>query len=114
MIQNFNDPVIVIKTYDLYKNFYQEIRQWPKPERYNLGAKCEGLVLEILPHFLAASRNINPRFNLLQANLKLQLLKLLCRLAWELNLMTAKKYQFLAKATIEIGKMLGGWLKTMK
>jgi len=112
MNQNFTDPIIILKTYDFYKEFYLEISHWPKPERYNLGAGSEKLILEILSGLLAAARNLNPRFNLIQCNLKLQILKLFIRLAKDIGILKDKKYLFLESRILEIGKMLGGWLKT--
>lgn len=112
MIQNYTDPIIILKTYDFYKEFYLEIRKWGKPERYNLGENCEQLILELLMYFLAAARKINPKFNLLQANVKLQILKLLIRLAKDIKLLEVKKYLFFESKLVEIGQMLGGWLKT--
>ena len=114
MNQNFTEPIIVLKTVNLYQDFYQEVRKWPKPEKYNLGAKCEQILIDLLTHFLAAARHINPKFNLIQANLQLQLLKLLIRIAKNIDIIQIKKYLFFEQKIVEIGKMLGGWLKNLK
>ncbi|OGY24655.1 MAG: hypothetical protein A2Y57_00865, partial [Candidatus Woykebacteria bacterium RBG_13_40_7b] len=95
-----------------YLNFYQEIRRWPKIERYNLGRRCEDLVLDILDNLNKALSNRNKRFALYEADVKIQQLKLLFRLANELKVMEHRKYLFFEEKILEIGKMLGGWLKT--
>ena len=49
-----------------------------------------------------------------KASIKLDLLKILLRLCYETKCIDSKKYQHLAGYLIEIGKMLGGWIKTTK
>ena len=107
-----SEPKIIIKTYDLYTNFYIELRKWPKPERYNLGQRSEELILTILEMLIAASRTQAKSQLLRQANLKLQVLKILIRLAKDIKVMEKRKYLFFQKKLLEIGRMLGGWLKS--
>lgn len=106
------EPQLVLKTYDLYLHFYTEIRKWPKPERYNLGKRCEDLILDILDNLTRALTDRNKKFSLAEADVKIQQLKLLFRLANELKIMEYRKYLFFEVKILEIGKMLGGWLKT--
>lgn len=47
-------------------------------------------------------------------SIKLDILKILLRLAQETKCLENNKYQQLVSITIEIGKMLGGWIKTVK
>lgn len=49
-----------------------------------------------------------------KASIRLDLLKILLRLSFETKCLDVKKYQQLTAALIEIGKMLGGWIKTVK
>ena len=111
MIHNF-EPQIIIKVYDFYKKFYLEIRKWPKPERYNLGEKCEKLIFDILENLLIASRISNKRKYLFDANIKLQILKNLLRLGKDIKVICTRKYVFLETDLFEIGRCLGGWLKS--
>jgi len=112
MIQ-YKEPQIILKVYDLYKMFYLEVKKWPKPERYNLGRKCEETILKILENLLTASRLQTKHANLFQANIKLQILKTLFRLGKDIQIITNKKYIFLEKELFAIGRMLGGWIKSL-
>ena len=49
-----------------------------------------------------------------KASIKLDLLKILLRISSEIRCIDIKKYQHLAGYLIEIGKMLGGWIKSVK
>lgn len=110
-MNQYQEPQIILKFYDLYKTFYLEIKKWPKPERYNLGRKCEETILEIFENLLIASRFKEKHSTLFRANIKLQILKKLIRLGKDIQIINGKKYIFLEKELFEIGKMLGGWLK---
>lgn len=112
-MNQYQEPQIILKFYDLYKTFYLEIKKWPKPERYNLGRKCEEIILEILENLLTASRLQTKHSNLFRANIKLQMLKKLIRLGKDIQVINNKKYIFLEKELFEIGRMLGGWLKSI-
>jgi len=105
------EPKIILKTYDLYLNFYLEIKKWPKPERYNLGKRGEDLILIILEKMFFASRTNKKRKILFATNIKLQILKFLIRLGRDAGVITDRKYLFLQKQLFEIGGMLGSWIK---
>lgn len=49
-----------------------------------------------------------------KASIKLDLLKILLRISSETKCIDNKNYQRLAAYLIEIGKMLGGWIKSIK
>ena len=49
-----------------------------------------------------------------KASIKLDLLKILLRISSETKCIDSKKYQHLAAYLTEIGKMLGGWIRTTK
>ena len=49
-----------------------------------------------------------------QASIKLDSVKFLLRLAWEIKAIDDKKYILLSGQSQEIGKQLGGWLKQLK
>ena len=49
-----------------------------------------------------------------RVSVKLDLLKVLLRLAQETKCIENKKYQQLVIQIIEVGRMLGGWIKTTK
>lgn len=112
MTHNF-EPIIVLKTYDFYLGFYLEIKKWPKPDRYHLGERCENIIFTIFENLLIASRARYKQNSLFNANIKLQILKNLLRIAKDIKILSDKKYLFFQNQLFEIGNMLGGWLKSI-
>lgn len=110
---HYQELKIITKTYDLYLNFYLEIKSWPKPERYNLGSRCENIILDILENLISASK-IRKKLKILQkCNIKIALLSKMIRLGKDIKIITPRKYIFLETKILEIGRMLGGWIKSI-
>ncbi len=86
---------------------------FPKSEKYSLGQKIENTILEILEFSLqAASASKQEKTALLKTtDIKLNLLKILIRLANEIKAIDNKKYLILQEKLQEIGKMIGGWMR---
>lgn len=105
---------IFIKTYNLYKIFYEYLPSFPRKDRYVFGQKCEAVLIEILELIISAS-NLTRQEKLpilRRASTKLDVLKVLFKLGTDLKIIENKKYQILKNNLEEIGKMLGGWIKT--
>lgn len=110
------DIPIFLKTDDFYKKLYLQLVKFPKPHRYTLGQRLDNLTLEIFELFLTTNgRKLPDKYLLLEkASVKIDLLKLLLRLAKDTESLKTSAYIDLESDLIEIGKMLGGWLKHTK
>ena len=110
------DIPILKKSYDLYKEFYALRLTVPKQDRYNLWQKCEAVLIEVLQGFLYASQT--PRSEKLpileKTSVKLNFLKLCIRLMKDIKAVNQRTYILLEAELDEIGKMLGGWIKSTK
>lgn len=106
---------IFTKTYELYKIFYGYLQSFPRKDRYALGQKCEAVLLEILEAVvLASSLPKQEKLPILKnASSKVDTLRVLFSLGKDLKIIENKKYQTLENYLAEIGKMFGGWIKTM-
>ena len=109
------DVPIIHATYKLYLNLYSLILQFPKKDRYALGSKCEHAAIAILEQLLYAnSRSGKQRLATLhEIDIKLKVLKTLIRLCYDVKVLDQKKYLAVQVFLQEIGKMLGGWIKSM-
>ena len=114
-MNEFDIPIFK-KTYDLYKTFYSYRGTIPKQDRYTIWAKCENTILEIIEEILRASQSYKieklPALN--HASLKLNLLRVSFRLMKEVRAIDNKRYVILEGQIDEIGRMLGGWIKSTK
>lgn len=106
---------ILNRVYDVYKTIDSLNEKLPKHKRYGLGSSTEESVLQLLEHlFMAkyAPKSHKAGF-LLRAQAQLDTLRLKLRLYLELKLVNATRVMQLQAALEEIGRMLGGWLKSV-
>jgi hypothetical protein len=97
-------------TYNLWQKF---LIDFPKQNRYTLGNKIDDVFLVAIEFsFLAsyASKETKP-VHLERCISRVDLLKLLLQLAWEIRALDNQKYIMLSEQLAEVGKMLGGWRK---
>jgi len=92
----------------------QAITTFPKTKRYTLGQKLDNLTLEILELLFSIPSSQNKTDTLQKMSIKLDLLKILLRFAKDSQAITDKKYLELQLILQEIGKMLGGWIRSTK
>ena len=110
-----NDVPIVQKVYDFYREFYQMYPHIPKQDRYVLGEKIQEVTLELFEDLISASHQgkQNKLEYLSEAATKLDLLKNLLRLAEDVKAIPTKRYLALSENLQEIGRMLGGWIRSL-
>jgi len=89
---------------------------FPKDSRYTLGTKIDNLFLETTELIIGGSYSdkIEKLISLKKASVKLDLLKFFLQIAWEIKSLDNKKYIKLSEKLNEVGKMLGGWIKSLK
>jgi hypothetical protein len=114
-MDDFDIPIFK-KTYDLYNEFYGLRNGVSKQDRFTIWQRCENLILEILEYILDASQlSKTEKLPLLQkASTKLNLLRVFLRLCKDTKVLDYKKYIHLEQDVDEIGKMLGGWIKSTR
>ena len=114
-MNDFDIPIFK-KAYELYKTLYECLKSFPRQDRYSLGAKCEDAILGMLEGIMLASQlSKAEKLPILQrASAKLNLLRVYVRLAKEVRALDNKKYLILQEDIDEIGRMLGGWLRSLQ
>lgn len=87
-----------------------------KDSRYTLGAKIDSMFLEVIENIIKAgySEKLEKQISLKRASVKLDLLKFFLQITWEIKSLDNKKYIKLSEKLNEVGKMLGGWIKSIK
>lgn len=81
-----------------------------------MGAKIDNLFLEVIENILKAgySDKLEKQIFLKRGSVKLDLLKFFLQIAWKIKSLDNKKYIKLSEKLDEVGKMLGGWIKSLK
>jgi len=90
---------------------YIVLRHIPKSERFTLGAEIRGVIWKGLRLIIKANIARNKRQYLIELDSEVKVLLALLRVAHELGIIPMKKYEIFSEKLIEIGKMIGGWLK---
>lgn len=67
--------------------------------------------MQVLDDLITATYTKARRPALAQANLGLEKLRLLTRLAFDLQHLDVRRYEFAARSLDETGRLVGGWLK---
>lgn len=79
-------------------------------------AKIDSLFLEITELIIGGSYldKLEKLIYLKKASVKLDLLKFFLQVAWEIKSLDNKKYVAISEKIGDVGKMLGGWIKSLK
>ena len=101
----------ITRLYDYILWAIPKIDQFPRKRKFTLGDRIESLLLDVLSLLIEAAYSRDKGDLLKKANLKLEQLRYLTRLAKDLRLITVKSYTFSAKSIDGIGTSVGGWLK---
>lgn len=105
---------IFVKTADFLLWLMQHTEKYPKSERFRLARRIEDAAFNFFELLVKATRTSRQkRLVLLQADLELEKLRLYIRIAMKRKLATPNQYHYAAGALLEIGRLLGGWLKTV-
>ena len=110
------EPTKIFKdTYAFYTYLYQNLTTIPKRDRFTWGQRCEAIALEALT--LSAKADYlarNEKHTAVRAlSFQIDLLQIFLRLGNDLKILDYKKYLARSGELISIGKMIGGWMKTL-
>ena len=106
---------ILGKLISVYKLWHKFLPNIPKDSKYTLGAKIDALFLEVIENIIKAgySNKVEKEIFLRRTSAKLDLLKFFLQLVWEIKALENKKYISLSEKLDEVGRMLGGGIKSL-
>ena len=110
----FQNLAIFEKTYELILWLYPTVNKFPKSQRFVLGQQIENTILEILKGIIEANQERDKLAYLKKISVELDKLRILVRLSKDLRFISIRQYSFAAEKINEIGKMLGGWMKSCR
>ena len=106
--------MILKKAMDFAKWLYNHTNKFPKSHRFSVAVKLENIILDFIEAIETANMRKNKLPLLIKADEKLTHLKTLFRLSYEMRFVNVKSYQFGANQSVELGKMLGGWIRQQR
>lgn len=111
-----NKETIVSKCYHFLKEMIFVIGKFPKHQRFLIGDKIQNLISDILELLIEAFYSDKQRKKILlfKVNICLEKLRYYIRLCYEIGYFHSGKYKYIIEKLDEIGRMNGGWLKSLR
>lgn len=102
---------VILKLKDSYGFWQKYLSNFPKAHRFTLGSKIDLIFLDSIESSFFASYSVGTaKLSHIENTIsKIDLLKLLLLLAWEIKALDINKYIHISELLSETGKMLGGW-----
>ena len=105
---------IFTRTYDLLRWLIPATVKFPRQHRFVLAETVQRTAFRFQEEILEAGFNKRPLAELARADVTLAKLKLYLRLCHDLDLFSHGQYEHASRIVTEIGRLLGGWRKSLQ
>lgn len=105
--------IIFQKVYDLIREVYKDCNNFPKSQRFILGQRIENTAVNILEGIITANSEKKKLPYLFKVSVEIEKLRIFLRLSKDLAFLAFKRYEVLTAKLDEIGRMCGGWIKSL-
>ena len=105
--------MILQKVFDMIQYAYPALAQYPKSEKFGIATDIKHILDEMLELTIEAQKRYYKKTTLQELDVCIAKLKAYLRLSFILRFLPTKKYEVWSGMVVEIGKMLGGWIKTV-
>ena len=87
------------------------VERFPRSQKFLLGDRIQGTALDVLEDLIEATYTRRREDRLAQANLGIEKLRFLFRLAHDLRCLDSRRYEHAARCLDETGRRIGAWIK---
>ncbi|MEW5898169.1 MAG: diversity-generating retroelement protein Avd [Bacillota bacterium] len=101
------------KVEDMIAYGYTAVRQFPKSEKFTLAADIKQSMYRLLNLVITTNKRYYKKTTMQELDVELDFLRSLVRIAMQLKFLPFRKYEIWAGMLDEIGKMIGGWFKSL-
>lgn len=101
------------KTTDMMLYAYPVLAQYPKSEKFSLCADIKRVMDQMLELIITAEKKYFKKTTLQDLDIEVAKLKAYIRLSHDLKYISTHTYEVWSAKVVEIGKMLGGWMKAV-
>ncbi|HRC44527.1 MAG TPA: diversity-generating retroelement protein Avd [Nitrospira sp.] len=105
-------PQAVQSCHELLLWLIPQLDKFPRSRRFTLGERLEAGVIEVLELLVETAYTRNKEAPLRRANLRLEVVRHLWRLAHELKVVAIRQYEHGARLLDDLGRQIGGWLRS--
>lgn len=93
---------------------YVALRQFPKHERHVLAAEIREGMWSALRQIIIVNKRYHKKTTMQQLDAQVDVLRSQIRVARDLQYLDFKKYEVWSRHLDEVGRMIGGWFKSLK
>ena len=111
--RNENELAVISKAFDLAREMTQRTRKLPRDLKFVLGDRILSTTFDVFDALLEAKYTRGKKPLLERANLLLERLRFQIRLCLEEKLISVRQYEYIAGMINEVGRMTGGWIKSL-
>lgn len=104
---------ILQKTFDMMNYAYPALAQYPKGEKFALVVDTKRCMDVMLERIIEANKKYYKKTTLQELDVEVEKLKAYVRLSYNLGFLPPKKYEQWSGLVVEIGRMVGGWIKSV-
>ena len=87
------------------------LERFPRSQKFLLDDRMQGAALDVLEFLIEATYTQRREAQLMRANLGIEKLRFLCRLARDLHYLDGRRYEHAARCLDETGRRIGAWIK---
>lgn len=102
------------KIYDFAVYIFPIIDKFPKREKFALCTNIKNAILDAARLVIRANKSYNKKQMLHEIDIRLEEIKFLLRFSHKMKYLSHKSYSHSSELICEIGKMLGGWIKSIR
>ena len=88
------------------------VERFPRSQKFLLGDRLQATALDVLEWLIEATWTRQRAAHLARANLGVERLRVLCRLAFDLRYLDRRRYEHASRCLDDIGRRIGGWIRT--
>ena len=88
------------------------VERFPRSQKFLLGDRIQRTALDVLDALIEATYTRQRGPHLTRANLGIEKLRFLVRLAQDLRVLDRRRYEYAARCLDETGRKIGAWSKT--
>ena len=102
------------KIYDMILYGYPALEQFPRSQKFSLAQDIKHCMDQVMRLTITANKKYTKRTTLRDLDVEVASLKVYLRMAFDLKYLPPKKYEVWSRMVVEVGKMVGGWIKSQE
>ncbi len=104
----------VQKAYDINRWLLPHVERFSRRYKFGIGSRIQDTALDLCLAVVEAGHARRKDRPLYRANRLLDQLRILLRLARDVELLSGRQHEYISLRNEELGRMIGGWLRSQR